>query len=108
MDTACHNPQKVAITVYGKMACSVPGIFVFPDEALSIFHPSASRYEGEEFVILANVDLVDDNDLQISQKWLAECLLQVLLVDAPNHRVTDAPMLSHIPNGHHLSQIDTI
>ena len=64
------------------------------------------NHNGEEFVLLANVDFVDGNDLQISQTRLAELLLQVLLIDAPNHRITDAHRPSHIPNGHHLSQVD--
>ena len=64
------------------------------------------NHNGEKFVLLANVDFINRNDLQISQTWLAECLLQVLAVGAPKHRITDAHLLSRIPNGHHLSHVD--
>ena len=49
----------------------------------------------EEFILLADVDFIDRNDFQMSQSRLPELPVQVLLVDAANHRVTDANVLSH-------------
>jgi len=42
----------------------------------------------------------------MSQSRLAELPVQVLLVDAANHRVTDSNVMSYVFDRHHLPQID--
>ena len=61
---------------------------------------------GEEFIHLADIDLIDRNDFQMSQSRLPELPVQVLPVNTTNHRVTDPNVMSQIFDRHHLPQID--
>lgn len=78
---------------------------MLPDLCLRYHTGLPVDHDGEELVLLTNVDFVNRNDFQITQSRLTGSLLQVHLVDTANHRFPDSKIASHIPNRHLLPQV---